>query len=98
MGEECLPPFRERHPDWREFTTPLGGGKWLLDLPEAARRQLIGAGVAGERIGAPGPLHVFRVGAVLLLPPRRVAHRAAVVGDMDGGVRKAWRRLGSDTR
>ncbi len=55
VGEECLPPFRERHPDWREFTTPLGGGKWLLDLPEAARRQLIGAGVAGERIGAPGP-------------------------------------------
>ncbi|MBI3127504.1 MAG: peptidoglycan editing factor PgeF [Candidatus Tectomicrobia bacterium] len=55
VGEECLPPFRERYPDWRDFSIPLGRGKWLLDLPEAARRQLAAAGIPGERIGPPGP-------------------------------------------
>ncbi len=55
VGEECLPPFRERHPNWRDFATPLGRGKWLLDLPLAARLQLASAGIPESRIGAPGP-------------------------------------------
>ncbi len=55
VGEECLPPFRRRYRDWRDFSTPLGDGKWLLNLPEAARRQLALAGVPEARIGAPGP-------------------------------------------
>ena len=55
VGEECLPPFRERHKNWREFATPLGREKWLLDLPLAARLQLASAGVPESRIGAPGP-------------------------------------------
>ncbi|MDE0331022.1 MAG: peptidoglycan editing factor PgeF [Nitrospinae bacterium] len=55
VGEECLPPFRERHRNWRDFATPLGQGKWLLDLPQAARFQLASAGVPESRIGAPGP-------------------------------------------
>lgn len=55
VGEECLPPFRERHRNWRDFTTPLGRGKWLLDLPLAARLQLASAGIPESRIGAPGP-------------------------------------------
>ncbi len=55
VGEECLPPFRERHRNWREFATPLGRDKWLLDLPLAARLQLASAGIPEDRIGAPGP-------------------------------------------
>lgn len=55
VGEECLPPFRARYRDWRDFTIPLGRGKWLLDLPEASRRQLAAAGIPGEQIGLPGP-------------------------------------------
>ena len=55
VGEECLPPFRERHRNWRDFTTPLGRGKWLLDLPFAAMLQLASAGIPESRIGAPGP-------------------------------------------
>ncbi len=55
VGEECLPPFRERHRNWRDFTTPLGRGKWLLDLPLVARLQLASAGIPESRIGAPGP-------------------------------------------
>lgn len=55
VGEECLPPFRAWCRDWRDFSAPLGRGKWLLDLPEAARRQLALAGVPEERVGAPGP-------------------------------------------
>ena len=55
VGEECLPPFRERHRNWRDFTTPLGRGKWLLDLPFVARLQLASAGIPESRIGAPGP-------------------------------------------
>lgn len=55
VGEECLPPFRARRRDWREFCAPLGRGKWLLNLPDAARRQLAQAGVPEDRIGAPGP-------------------------------------------
>ncbi len=54
VGEECLPPFRKRYPGWRDFCIPLGRGKWLLDLSEAARRQLIAAGLSEERIGLPG--------------------------------------------
>ncbi|OGL60517.1 MAG: hypothetical protein A3J27_06350 [Candidatus Tectomicrobia bacterium RIFCSPLOWO2_12_FULL_69_37] len=55
VGEECLPPFRMRYRDWRDFTVPLGRGKWLLDLPEASRRQLAAAGVPAGQIGLPGP-------------------------------------------
>ena len=55
VGEECLPPFRERHRNWGDFATPLGRGKWLLDLPLAARFQLASAGIPESRIGAPGP-------------------------------------------
>lgn len=55
VGEECLPPFRERHRNWGDFATPLGRGKWLLDLPLAARLQLVSAGIPESRIGAPGP-------------------------------------------
>lgn len=55
VGEECMPPFRERYPDWREFSVTGGAGKWLLDLPEAARHQLRGAGLPEEQIGAEGP-------------------------------------------
>ena len=55
VGEECLPPFRERHQNWRDFATPLGRDKWLLDLPLAARLQLASAGIPESRIGAPGP-------------------------------------------
>lgn len=55
VGEECLPPFRERHHNWRDFTTHLGRDKWLLDLPLVARLQLVSAGIPENRIGAPGP-------------------------------------------
>ena len=55
VGEECLPPFRERHRNWRDFATPIGSGKWLLDLPLAARIQLASAGIPEDRIGEPGP-------------------------------------------
>ncbi len=55
VGEECLPPFRARYPAWRDLCVPLGRGKWLLDLPEAARRQMIEAGVPEGQIGAAGP-------------------------------------------
>jgi hypothetical protein len=55
VGEECLPPFRERYRDWQEFAIPLGRGRWLLDLPEASRRQLAAAGIPEKQIGPPGP-------------------------------------------
>ncbi|MEK6710878.1 MAG: peptidoglycan editing factor PgeF, partial [Nitrospinota bacterium] len=55
VGEECLTPFRQRYPDWRHFTVPLGRGKWFLDLPEASRRQLVSAGIPEAQVGAPGP-------------------------------------------
>ncbi len=55
VGEECLPPFRERHSNWRDFAAPSGRGKWLLNLPLAARFQLASAGIPESRIGAPGP-------------------------------------------
>lgn len=51
VGDECIPPFRRRYPKWQELCIPLGGGRWLLDLPEAVRRQLVAAGVREERIG-----------------------------------------------
>ena len=55
VGEECLPPFQARYRNWRGFAAPRGGGKWLLDLPEAVRRQLASAGIPERRIGPPGP-------------------------------------------
>ncbi len=55
VGKECLPPFRKRYPNWRDFSAPLGQDKWLLDLPLAARLQLISAGIPEDRIGALGP-------------------------------------------
>ena len=55
VGEECLPPFRAQHRNWRDFTAPLGRGKWLLNLPRAAMLQLASAGIPESRIGAPGP-------------------------------------------
>jgi YfiH family protein len=51
VGEDCIPPFRRRYPKWKEFCIPIGGGQWLLDLPEAVRRQLVASGVREERIG-----------------------------------------------
>ncbi len=51
VGDECIPPFRRRYPKWQELCIPLGGGRWLLDRPEAVRRQLVAAGVREERIG-----------------------------------------------
>ncbi|MDA1000471.1 MAG: peptidoglycan editing factor PgeF [bacterium] len=55
VGEECVPPFRRRYRDWRDFCLPAEGGKWLLDLNEAARRQIAAAGVPADQIGSPGP-------------------------------------------
>ncbi len=55
VGEECLPPFQERFADWRMFCAPHKGGKWLLDLPGAIRRQIIAAGVPAKQVGLPGP-------------------------------------------
>ncbi len=55
VDEECLRPFRARYRNWRDFSAPLGRGKWLLNLPSAARRQLMFAGVPDNQIGAPGP-------------------------------------------
>jgi YfiH family protein len=51
VADECLVPFRARYPDWREFCTPLSEEQWLLDIPEAIRRQLMVVGVSEERIG-----------------------------------------------
>lgn len=55
VGEECLVPFQERFADWREFCAPYNEGKWLLDLPDAIRRQIIAAGVPAKQVGLPGP-------------------------------------------
>ena len=55
VGEECLPPFQERFAEWRMFCAPHKGGKWLLDLPGAIRRQIIAAGVPAKQVGLPGP-------------------------------------------
>jgi YfiH family protein len=51
VAEECVVPFRSRYPDWREFCDPIGGDQWLLNLPDAVRRQLIVAGVPEGQIG-----------------------------------------------
>ncbi len=48
--DECIVPFRSRYPDWREFCDPLGGDQWLLNLPDAVRRQLMVAGVPEGQI------------------------------------------------
>ncbi|HBK80847.1 MAG TPA: peptidoglycan editing factor PgeF [Nitrospinae bacterium] len=50
VGGECIPPFRLRYPGWRDFCVQVGGGHWLLDLPEAVRIQLVSAGVPEEAI------------------------------------------------
>lgn len=50
VPDECLVPFRGRYSGWRDFSRHIGGGQWLLDLPEAARHQLIAAGVPEEQI------------------------------------------------
>jgi hypothetical protein len=55
VREECLPPFQERFADWRMFCDPHKGGKWLLDLPGAIRRQIIAAGVPAKQVGLSGP-------------------------------------------
>ncbi|MFC1490984.1 peptidoglycan editing factor PgeF [Nitrospinota bacterium] len=52
VGEECIPPFRARYPEWREICVSVGRGKWLLDLPAAVRLQLTAAGVPEEQIGS----------------------------------------------
>ncbi len=52
VGEECIPPFQQRYSRWRDFCIPLMGGKWLLDLPQAARLQLVSAGLSEGRIGS----------------------------------------------
>ncbi|MEE9240766.1 MAG: peptidoglycan editing factor PgeF [bacterium] len=51
VAEECVVPFRSRYPDWREFCSPLSRGQWLLDLPDAVRRQLLMAGIPEKQIG-----------------------------------------------
>lgn len=55
VGEECIPPFRRQYRSWGDFCIPAEGGKWLLDLNEAARRQLAAAGVPADQIGPAGP-------------------------------------------
>ncbi|MBT4429366.1 MAG: peptidoglycan editing factor PgeF, partial [Nitrospinaceae bacterium] len=51
VGAECIPPFRQRYPDWREFCLQVTAEKWLLDLPKAVSLQLGSAGVPEGQIG-----------------------------------------------
>jgi len=52
VGGECILPFQQRYPDWRDFCMQINGEKWLLDLPKAVNLQLRSAGVPEERIDA----------------------------------------------
>ena len=89
VGEECLPPFRAQHRNWRDFTAPLGRGKWLLNLPRAAMLQLASAGIPESRIGAPGPCTFSESSRFFSYRRDWTAHGAVVVGDMDRLMRKA---------
>ena len=50
VGEDALDEVRSSLPHWREFTAPLGKGKYLLDLWGLNRNALEAAGVPSEQI------------------------------------------------
>ena len=54
VAENCLEPFRKEYPEWRKFVTPLGGGKFELDLLEAYRQDGINMGLEAENIASSG--------------------------------------------
>ena len=50
VGEDALEEVRSNVPDWRSFTTPLDGGKTLLDLWGMNRSALVRAGVPSDQV------------------------------------------------
>lgn len=58
MGKDCYEveadvanPFRQKFPDWwTEILTPVSHTKWLLNVPETNRLQLLAAGLRPENI------------------------------------------------
>ena len=50
VGEDAMEEVRSNVPEWRDFTTPLGGGKTLLDLWGMNRSALERAGVPADQV------------------------------------------------